>query len=123
MTSYGCPNHMLTSMMRVHLGRRLSKAAPPLDVVDVTSRAGCDGGGETQADTSVCEDNARSTKETCTHPITALDLFSGCGGIAHALRQLGLEIVGLVESNQGCVDTLRLNGFGRIIDVTPLSFG
>ena len=68
------------------------EAGPPLHVVGAESRAGCDGGGETQADASAWENNANSTKA---HPITALDLFSGCGGIAHALRQLGLEIIGL----------------------------
>ena len=47
---------------------------------------------------------------------TVVDLFSGCGGLAHAARSLGFHHLALVESNERCVATLKLNGFNNIIN-------
>lgn len=46
---------------------------------------------------------------------TVVDLFSGCGGLAHAARSLGFHHLTLVEANERCVATLKLNGFNNII--------
>ena len=46
---------------------------------------------------------------------TVVDLFSGCGGLALAARSLGFHHVALIESNERCVATLRLNGFSNVI--------
>ena len=46
---------------------------------------------------------------------TAVDLFSGCGGLALAARSLGFHHLALIESNERCVATLKLNGFNNVI--------
>ena len=46
---------------------------------------------------------------------TVVDLFSGCGGLALAARSLGFHHLALIESNERCVATLKLNGFSNII--------
>ena len=45
----------------------------------------------------------------------AIDLCSGCGGLAVAARELGYEHRVLVDNNARCVQTLRSNGFGNAI--------
>ena len=47
---------------------------------------------------------------------TAVDLFSGCGGLAHAARLLGFRHLALIESNERCATTLRLNGFTNVVN-------
>ena len=49
---------------------------------------------------------------------TAIDLCSGCGGIAYAIRMLGLDILALVEPDAHCASTLRANGFSNIVTNT-----
>jgi len=46
---------------------------------------------------------------------TVVDLFSGCGGLALAARSLGFHHLALIESNERCVATLKLNGFSNVI--------
>ena len=48
-------------------------------------------------------------------PPTVIDLCSGCGGNALALKKLGFEDIILIESNQRCVNTLRANGFDNVV--------
>jgi DNA (cytosine-5)-methyltransferase 1 len=50
---------------------------------------------------------------------TAVDLFSGCGGLAHAARLLGFHHLALIESNERCATTLKLNGFTNVVN-SPL---
>ena len=45
----------------------------------------------------------------------AIEIFAGCGGMAHGLRQAGIEHVLLVEKCQFCVDTLNANGFENTV--------
>ncbi|MFN6237156.1 DNA cytosine methyltransferase, partial [Microcystis sp.] len=40
---------------------------------------------------------------------TVIELFAGCGGMALGLENAGLKTQLLVEINQDCVNTLRLN--------------
>ena len=44
----------------------------------------------------------------------AIDLCTGCGGLAHATRSLGYDHTLLVEENPRCIDTLRSNGFTNL---------
>jgi DNA (cytosine-5)-methyltransferase 1 len=43
-------------------------------------------------------------------------LFSGCGGLAHAARLLGFRHLALIESNERCATTLKLNGFTNVVN-------
>ena len=52
---------------------------------------------------------------------TAVDLFSGCGGLAHAARLLGFHHLALIESNERCATTLKLNGFANVVN-SPLEY-
>ena len=52
---------------------------------------------------------------------TAVDLFSGCGGLAHAARLLGFHHLALIESNERCATTLKLNGFDNVVN-SPLEY-
>lgn len=47
--------------------------------------------------------------------LTAIDICSGCGGIAVALRELGFKILALVESDPRCIQTLEANNFEGIM--------
>ena len=47
---------------------------------------------------------------------TALDLCSGCGGMAEAARQSGYTHKALIEIDARCADTLRRNGFTNVIN-------
>ena len=57
------------------------------------------------------ETDSTAAETNQTHRITVLDLCAGCGGIAHASRQLNLEHLALIEDNMRCVKTLIENGF------------
>ena len=52
---------------------------------------------------------------------TAVDLFSGCGGLAHAARLLGFHHLALIESNERCATTLKRNGFANVVN-SPLEY-
>ena len=62
--------------------------------------------------------NLRSSKQDSAAATerTAVDLFSGCGGLAHAARLLGFRHLALIESNERCATTLKLNGFTNVVN-------
>ena len=46
---------------------------------------------------------------------TAIDLCTGCGGLALATRNLGYKHLALIESNNRCALTLQVNGFHNVV--------
>ena len=48
--------------------------------------------------------------------LTAVDLCSGCGGIAHAIRSLQFQVVALYENNARNCATLTENGFDNVVN-------
>ena len=80
---------------------------PPTTRVKITDTACLEGV------TNLCsskQDSAAATERT------AVDLFSGCGGLAHAARLLGFRHLALIESNERCATTLKLNGFTNVVN-------
>jgi DNA (cytosine-5)-methyltransferase 1 len=79
----------------------------PTTSVEITDTASLEGV------TNLCsskQDSAAATERT------AVDLFSGCGGLAHAARLLGFRHLALIESNERCATTLKLNGFTNVVN-------
>ena len=52
--------------------------------------------------------------------MNVLDLFSGVGGITHALRGLGIKTVGYCDIDQRCVDVLKKRMLDGSIDSAPV---
>ena len=54
----------------------------------------------------------------------AVDLCSGCGGLATAARALGYRHLALVERDPGCISTLSQNGFTALVqkDLVDVDF-
>ena len=58
------------------------------------------------------------TKEQLPPPpkeLTALELCGGCGGLAHAARELGFNHAAIIEPNKRCAATLFANGFDNVV--------
>jgi DNA (cytosine-5)-methyltransferase 1 len=83
--------------------------SPPTHVEMLTDTARLEGV------TSLYSSKQDSADDTATGR-TAVDLFSGCGGLAHAARLLGFRHLALIESNERCATTLRLNGFTNVVN-------
>eukprot|EP00966_Prymnesium_polylepis_P123012 2844224-Prymnesium_polylepis.1 len=59
----------------------------------------------------------KRAREECGGRPTVVELFSGAGGMALGLglEQAGFRHVALIERNAECVNTLRANGFRRVM--------
>lgn len=59
---------------------------------------------------------------------TAIDLFSGAGGLTQGLKQAGFDVVGAVENHKTYAESFRLNHPGTllkegdIVDVDPVEY-
>ena len=54
-----------------------------------------------------------------------LELYAGCGGLAHGFHKAGFKHVALVEFSESCCQTLVANGFHNVLcqDVQDVKFG
>jgi site-specific DNA-cytosine methylase len=91
-------------------------AGPARPAADGTPHASLGGGEEGPHPGPDAQDDERDRGEQKNDPIRLLDLCSGCGGNAIAAKSISnMEIVALVEKDQGCAKTLTRNGFKHVI--------
>jgi DNA (cytosine-5)-methyltransferase 1 len=68
------------------------------------------------------------TNKNSNAQLTALDLFSGCGGLTLGLKRAGFRVLGAIELNEHAVETYKSNHSdvvikqGDIRGISPLAF-
>ena len=71
------------------------------------------------ADPNVQSSTITSSVYSASKP-QGVELFGGCGGLALASRQEGLQHAIIVDNNARCVATLHKNGFGTAPNILLL---
>ena len=109
------PSEGVASLPPIPHSAKDAPAARPITtdegVTSPTTRVAITDTASLEGVTNLCsskQDSAAATERT------AVDLFSGCGGLAHAARLLGFRHLALIESNERCATTLKLNGFTNV---------
>ena len=97
-----------------------SDAPPPRPEPVTTRRFALEGVGKLATPVDVLTGSNQSDEPTG----VVLDLCAGCGGMAQAVRSLGWSHAALIDNDQRCINTLKLNGFHQAIkaDISQVDF-